>query len=43
LYQEGEQLLAKVPDFIERGVHLLGLGATNLIDCKQINQNLSLF
>lgn len=43
LLRTGQALLAKVPDFIERGVHLLGLGATNLIERQHINENLSLF
>lgn len=43
LVQTGQALIVKVPDFIERGVHLLGLGAAGLIDRQDINQNLSLF
>jgi DNA polymerase-4 len=43
LVRTGQALIAKVPDFIERGVHLLGLGAANLIERQDVNQNLSLF
>lgn len=40
---EGKLLLQKVPDFIRRGVHLLGLGAGKLTNRQQLDQNLSLF